>query len=147
MAKSLLIEFEANFPAGKWNRIFNADIALKQFGKFMESRGIEVIEHDLWNDFGWFLNISSLNQSFTVYLAKYAKNEKWQCTIECDVQPGFIMRILGSKEIPYIENLKTISSLFQEWAISSTNIQECVYCLSDNPKSVVTEVEKLSWNL
>ena len=149
--RTLFIEFDADFPTADadWERIHNADYLANEFSTHLESKGIRVIESDLWKDFGWYLVCESdgarLDVLFARYSAEEAEQEGWQLTVEPSSFPRLISRLLGKKPVPYHRGLQKLASSLHEVLAGSPSVRNLRYTLSTNVKREADNPTNLDW--
>lgn len=145
MPFSVLIEFDADYPDSDLEHVFGADILAEELLALLSYSQIKTVTNDLWRDFGWFIEVELNNFLFTVYLAKYGANEKWQMTIEPQVKISILGRLLGKREASYEPHLLHLSLLFEKYLNDSERVTNIYVFTTKNLKHCVNSVKELEW--
>ena len=146
MTYSVLIEFKAEYPCSGFEHIYGADSLAEQLSESLSAMAnLVVVTQDLWNDFGWLIEMEFAEVLFTLYFAKYGPDEKWQLTIEPNVKTSFISRILGKKQATFVEELKVVSLCIEDYLCTDKDVCELKFTTTKKNADWVNSIGDLEW--
>ncbi|MBO2582806.1 hypothetical protein [Shewanella algae] len=104
-----------------------------------------IVTQDLWNDFGWYVEIQVAEVLFTLYFSKYGPEEKWQFIIEPNIKFSLISRILGKKRPSFITELKKISLDVEDFFTAANNVSELKFTTTKKGADWVNSTGSFQW--